>query len=1252
MVFEHTTLDGILKIDVMDSVQGFSVEDSAEIMAAIIDKILQVKRVERIILAERMEHEYGFEQTRLLVEIANLFDKLVGTEIFVNPQRIGEGKCLNCLPNAEREMKLVLSMTKGDPIGAYVKARRLRRLYNTKSQSLKQNKTCKTCFKMYVDSVLTPVINSFEKTELIKLVKENVYGYPIGDRTFYRKIFSPLIRPLFMLTRYMALPPSNGRLINRYEIPGDIQIEIYKIPGEIRYFYHISPPEFRLSSERYAMLDTARRYVAEHKPGEAEIGEHETVRESFMNLGRDIIRQVASEIDIRLSTKELEQLSEILVRHTAGFGILEILLSDEQLQDIYINSPIGITPIYVLHNDFDECETNLIPTREDAERWATRFRLMSERPLDEANPVLDTELTAAGGRARVAAITRSLSPEGLAYALRRHRDRPWTYPLFINAGYFDPLFAGLMGFLVDGSRTILFAGGRSSGKTSILNSTILEIMRKNRIVVVEDTLEISVPQFRDMGYNIERMKSRSVITRVEAELPAEEALRVALRLGDSVLIIGEVRSSIRGNEEVVIVDNGETKRMPISSIERMSLENVYVPTIDNKLKMKLTKLTDFVKHPPRKKLLEIVTKTGRKVTVTHDHSVFTNTNFTIHPIETKKLKQGDKIIIPARMPCGYNNVEYLNLLDLLPNFRVVDAENYIRKAIEKLGWKKATEICELPTNDIYLYLRKKQKTRIPARKFKQLMEKAEIAYNLDDLKIKNVTSKTLPAKFPVNEDFCRLLGYYVAEGYVNKSAGIVITNSNKEIIEDISNITQKLFGIKPSIREIKGLGKSKQIRITNSPLAALVLALGCGRTSTKKRIPAIIYGLSEKKICSFLKGIYSGDGSFTSTKRAGNMVRYTTVSEKLAEDVLYLLLALGIVARIYKRKPRGMGKNDLFIVEFKQRNFVEKFIEKIGFTHKKLKMVIKAFPHTKDNSVIFDPEELERHLKLPRKYRHLRKTKKCSKYYMEKIANEVGCSKHFSDFANGEFYIDEIKQINEIGLNTPEYVYDLSVNPTENFIGGFGGIILHNTEAKALYEAMRIGALSNVVAGTIHGESAYGVFDRVVNDLGVPPTSFKATDIIVVSGMIRSADGLHRFRRVLDVVEVRKRWREDPLEEGGFVSLMEYSAKQDKLKPTETLVNGESLIINEIAKRVKEWHGRWDAVWSNIELRGKIKQAIVDYANTLKRKDILEAEWVSASNETFHLIADEVKREVGDVDSEEIFKRWDEWFRNQLKASK
>ena len=209
---------------------------------------------------------------------------------------------------------------------------------------------------------------------------------------------------------------------------------------------------------------------------------------------------------------------------------------------------------------------------------------------------------------------------------------------------------------------------------------------------------------------------------------------------------------------------------------------------------------------------------------------------------------------------------------------------------------------------------------------------------------------------------------------------------------------------------------------------------------------------------------------------------------------------------------------------------------------------------------------------------------------------------------------------------------------------------VRSIEGKALFEAMRIGALANFVGGTIHGESAYGVYDRIVNDLGVQNTSFKAIDLITICNMLRSPDGLHRFRRVTALTEVRKHWKDDPSMEGGFVNLMEYSAKEDRLKPTPTLTDGESEVLNEISSRVREWHGRWDDVWDNIQLRAKIKEATLDYSKSLNRPDILEADWTVESNEMFHMISDDVKKEVGGLDSKMIFERWEKWFKDKLKV--
>ena len=95
---------------------------------------------------------------------------------------------------------------------------------------------------------------------------------------------------------------------------------------------------------------------------------------------------------------------------------------------------------------------------------------------------------------------------------------------------------------------------------------------------------------------------------------------------------------------------------------------------------------------------------------------------------------------------------------------------------------------------------------------------------------------------------------------------------------------------------------------------------------------------------------------------------------------------------------------------------------------------------------------------------------------------------------------------------------------------------------------MRVGALANVVAGTIHGDSPHGVYDRLVNDLGVPKTSFKATDLIIIANPVKSSDGLSRKRRVTRITEVRKFWEEDPLMEEGFVIYLYIIQEQTHLK--------------------------------------------------------------------------------------------------------
>ncbi|HDM05779.1 MAG TPA: hypothetical protein ENG34_00690, partial [Candidatus Aenigmarchaeota archaeon] len=1123
---------------------------------------------------------------------------------------------------------------------------------------------CKACFEKYIN-LLQKIKVGLGKTALIKLLGEKLKLYRTGDRSLYREIFAPLIRPKFMLTRFIPAPPKKARLIEKYGVDG-IKIEIFKLPEKARFYYFIIPPEFLLSDEENILLDRAKSYLTEHMPPGAA---PERMREMFKEASKTTIRRMASEMGLSLSEERVEKLSSILTRYTVGFGILEVLLADENVQDIYVNSPIGLTPIYVGHNDFEECETNLLPTLEDAESWATRFRLLSGRPLDEANPVLDTELFTPRGRARVCAITRTLSPEGLGYALRRHRERPWTYPLFIDVKYFDPLFAGLMSFFVDGARTLLISGGRGSGKTSLLIATMLEILRRFRIITVEDSVtgECEI-LFRRNG-KLEKRRIGELI---------DELIE---KYGCEFINGREIVRNIPENIEVFSMNHG---------------------------RIRLKRVKSFIRHGVKKDIFEVETRSGKRIRVTGDHSLFTlDKEGNVAPVRVRDLKVGDYLATPRILPWPAKGKKGINLLDHLdelddtfivgPSIKKIIKKNEeeIKRIAIELGYA-VTKPWNYPKSVIQNW---KRKSLLPSKVLRKLIERG-LQVEKGELEIKVKSGNSIPVFLKLNEDFLTFIGLWLADGCYDKRSVIisVVDEDTREIVKKVG----EMFGIRVRTHS-DGYSLMLDSKILKVVMERVLELRGDAYT---KKIPDWVFSLSKKQLASLLKGIFSGDGYLSRYEVAINLV-----SKQLVKDIQTLLLLFGIVSRINKM----VEKDKTYPLRISGLKFLRIFYKEIGFLQKnfmkKLGDICRR-RETHDNTDIIPfsigyKRKISSILPSFNKHDYIHRGFNLGREKLQRLLNQVpfegnGELKKLKELANSDIFWDEIRSIRVTKEEC--YVYDISVEGDENFV--CENILAHNTleipiqyfrklgynierlksrsvitrveaempadealrtairlgdaclivgevrsvEAKALFEAMRIGALSNVVAGTIHAESPYGVFDRIVNDLGVTPTSFKATDLIVVCGRLRTADGLHTYRRVLSLTEVRKEWKEDPLEEGAFASLMEYSAKEDKLKPTSTLLNGESYIINQIAKRVKEWHANWDAVWSNIELRAKVKKTIVDYAKKLKRKDILEADWSVRCNEMFHLISDEVRSELGELDSKEIYRRWLDWFKRELKG--
>ncbi|MCK5624547.1 type II/IV secretion system ATPase subunit [Candidatus Pacearchaeota archaeon] len=727
-----------------------SLSEYPEVMERTVDALIENPNVSRIVFVQQKNYNYDFNETSYLLELAQLYVYLVKQEKILSQEKLVTNY-ENFFSQRYNEVFSVLLLLKRDPLAAYSELKKV--IINSKIFLDKIGPEYKADQLNYIN-LLEKIFRLFEETKLLKAAEQYLGEYQKGDREIYHKFFKPDVIPNFTFTRLVSDLPEDAEIIDQYKVSQEDYDESYvtilKRKDDPKLIYHIVPPENSLKEDYNILLNLARGVLIEHQPKAEEFTDTERTRQVFFNIAKDLLRDLAQNKKIALNYEDLNKLSTILVRHTIGFGLIEVLLQDKNLQDISLNSPIPMTQVFVRHQEYDECSTNILPSQEDADSWAAKFRMLSGRPLDEANPILDTQLEIGRIRARIAIIQQPLSPEGLSYSIRRHRESPWTLPLFIKYKMLNDFAAGLLSFLIDGSRTLLVAGTRSSGKTSLLGSLMLEIIPKFRIISIEDSLELPIDSLRKLNYDILRMKVRSALLKTTTEVSAEDGIRTSLRLGDSCLIIGEVRS----------------------------------------------------------------------------------------------------------------------------------------------------------------------------------------------------------------------------------------------------------------------------------------------------------------------------------------------------------------------------------------------------------------------------------------------------------------------------------------------------------------------VEAKALYEAMRVGALANVVAGTIHGASPYGVFDRVVNDLEVPATSFKATDIIVVCNPIKSPDGLHSWRRILQITEVRKHWKEDPLREKGFVDLMKYNVETDELEPTEDLKNGDSEIIKDIASNVKGWAGNWDAVYDNILLRAKIKKELVEVAEKANDLDILEAKFNTLSNHMFHKISDEVRQEVGLPLSEKVFPLWQKWLNEEVRKRK
>lgn len=365
--------------------------------------------------------------------------------------------------------------------------------------------------------------SEIERSDVVILEKGNykkMYSNSQIKKILRGKKGVPIIYPSFV-SSFVEIEEPKLKKEEEYFV-GEEKVTIFRTPSH--FYYFVIPKEFSLSQRQIeiasAAINEIRNFI-------------ENV--SIESFERDVEKKLIE----FLSKRKARELIDIVRRNTVGYGVIEILFSDENIQDIYVDSP-GDRAVYITHRKFGECVTNIVLGEKEVEEISTKLRALSGRPFDEAFPVLHCDIPKFG--IRVCGITTPLTFKGTGYAFRKHNPNPWTLLNFIENEMVNENAAGLLSFLSNNQVSILITGSRGSGKTSLLSSLLCEVPKRNRIIVIEDTPELPVEKLKKAGYNIQHLKVKASFGETESfEISPDEALRTALRLGESILVIGEVR---------------------------------------------------------------------------------------------------------------------------------------------------------------------------------------------------------------------------------------------------------------------------------------------------------------------------------------------------------------------------------------------------------------------------------------------------------------------------------------------------------------------------------------------------------------------------------------------------------------------------------------------------------------------------------------------------------------------------------------
>jgi len=250
-----------------------------------------------------------------------------------------------------------------------------------------------------------------------------------------------------------------------------------------------------------------------------------------------------------LTEHQIEKLLYFLRRDFVGYERIDGIKHDISVEDISCDG--YDSPVFVYHSEHEQIISNVHHGETELDEFVVKLAQRSGKGISKRSPQVDATLPD-GSRAQLT-LGREVSDHGTNYTIRQFKDVPFTPIDLINWRTFSLDEMAFLWLCIENEKSVVFAGGTASGKTTSLNAVSLFIPSKSKIVSIEDTREVELPQ-RNWIASVTRP---SFSDGDKGDVDEFDLLEAALRQRPEYIVMGEIRGE-EGRTLFQVMSTGHT----------------------------------------------------------------------------------------------------------------------------------------------------------------------------------------------------------------------------------------------------------------------------------------------------------------------------------------------------------------------------------------------------------------------------------------------------------------------------------------------------------------------------------------------------------------------------------------------------------------------------------------------------------------------------------------------------------------------